>query len=394
MMTLGLTTAERRLYEAALRTHHTRRVSVDVLSLDENVLSSVSHVLLDGQVNVDADADVTRSATLTFLDPSHAMNFDTDSPDDGALYADRLIRIRYGVHVPALERYVWATVFTGPVTGLSRDDVSVTVEAQGKETLARSAVWKPLTLRKGLSVTDAIRILMRDRAGETRFNMPEVRNHAGKVVTLPKSRSLVRLSEIWASAKHFARSVNRQLFYNGAGQLVLREWPRSVAYEFSTGEGGDVLTPPKINYELGELKNAVEVTGQPANGKKAAVQAVAFAPKSHPLSPFRLGRPGTPRFLVEVVEDQDLRSDAAAKRVADRILEDKLLEAVEVTFDSLPVPHLDPGDKVRVRTESFTARFQLRRFSLPLGPTGEPVMTVGYTRRLTPARRRTRKGTR
>ncbi len=58
-----------------------------------------------------------RSATLTFLDPSHSLNFDTDSPTTAAIYADRMIRVRYGVHVEELDRYVFATVFTGPVTG-------------------------------------------------------------------------------------------------------------------------------------------------------------------------------------------------------------------------------------------------------------------------------------
>lgn len=393
-MTLGLTTAERRHYFNAVRSSHTRRIDVDVLTLDEKVVSSITNTIIDGQVNVDQDADVTRSATVTFLDPNHAINFDTDSPDSGALYADRMVRIRYGVRVPELERYVFATVFMGPITGLSRDDVEVTLEAQGKETLVRSAVWKPLTLKKGMAVTDAIRTLMRDRGGETRFNMPEVRNGAGKVVTLPKAVSLVRLSDIWTNAKRLARSVGRQLFYNGAGTLMLRRWPLTVAFEFTEGEDGEILTPPQINYQLDELKNTIEVNGQPPNGKKGAVHAIAYAPATHPLSPVRLGRPGTPRYLVEVIEDQEVRSDSVAKKMADQILEDRLLEAVEVTFDSLPVVNLDPGDRVRIRTQDFTATFRLKKFSIPLAPNGEPVMPIGYLKRITPAKRRSRKGTR
>src|SRR5690606_33235533 len=99
MLTLGLTSNERRAFEEALRSSHTRKIEVEVLNLDGKRLSTISSQLLDGQVNVDLDADVSRSLTLSFLDPAHALNFDTDSPDDGAVYADRMLRVRYGVHV-------------------------------------------------------------------------------------------------------------------------------------------------------------------------------------------------------------------------------------------------------------------------------------------------------
>lgn len=381
MMNLGLTATERSAYEKALRSSHVRHIDVDVLNLDGDVLSSISPVLLGGQVSVDLDAEVTRSASLQFLDPRHALNFDTDSPDDGALYADRMIRVRYGVEVADLSRTVWATVFVGPVTKLSRADDVVNVEAQGKEALVRGAIWRPLTLKKGARVTDAIRTLMRERGGETRFDFPTVSTR------LPKARSLDRLTEIWAVAKSLARSLNRQLFYNGAGVLVLRSAPNSVVYTFTTGTGGDTLTVPNVDYELGDVKNVVEVKGQPPTGKKGRVRGVATAPASHPLSPKRLGRKDAPRYLVESIEDSSIRSDAAAARRAKDLLEDRLREVVSVSFDALPIPHLDPGDLVRVKTDAFTATFRLRQFSIPLSPDGNGVMPVGYLKRTSPRRR-------
>lgn len=387
MMTLGLTSAERRAYEAALRSSHTRQIDVDILTLDGTVMSNVTAVLVDGQVNVDLDAEVTRNASVTFLDPNHAINFDTDSPDDGAVYADRMIRIRYGVRVEELGRYVYATVFTGPVTGLTRDDAVVQIEAQGKESLTRGALWRPLTLKKGLPVVSAIRVLMGQRGGETRFSIPDVRNTHGKRPTLPKARSLDRMSEIWATAAGMARGINRQLFYPGSGILTLRNWPSAVSYTFRTGDGGDVLTSPSIKYQLDGIKNVVVVKGQPPSGKKGVIWGVATAPKNHPMSPFRLGRNGAPRYLVEVIEDQSIRSDASAKALAKRILDDRLREAVEITFDAMPIPHLDPGDMVRIQTPEFTSKFRLRQFAIPLAPNGAPAMPVGYLRNLTASKR-------
>ncbi|WP_036959390.1 hypothetical protein [Promicromonospora kroppenstedtii] len=354
-------------------------------------MSSVSHTLLDGQVNVDADAEVTRSAPLTFLDPSHSLNFDTDSPDDGAIYADRMIRVRYGVHVEELDRYVFATVFTGPVTGLSREGVTVTVEAQGKEALALGAVWTPITLRKGMTVVGAIRVLMSSRAGETRFSIPDFRNSYGKRLTLPKARSLDRFAQVWSAARSLSRSIDKQLFYNGAGILVMRNHSRAVKYVFKPGTGGSIVSEVAINYQMADVKNTISVKGQPPNGKMGAVSATVVAPRSHPLSPFRMGREGAPRYLVERVENASIRSHAAAKEYAERLLESRIREAVEVSFDALPVPHLDPDDMVSVQTPDFTLKFRLRKFAIPLAPNGAPPMPVGYLKRLTPSKKTIRR---
>lgn len=386
MQKMGLSVADRAAFEATLRTSHTRRIIVYVTSLEGDVLANVAHVLLDGQVVVDLDAEVTRSATLQFLDPSHSLGFDTDAPDDGALYADRMVRIDYAVFVPSLDKHVPVTVFHGPVTKLSRNGDVVNVEAQGKESLAMGAIWRPLILKKNMKRTAAIRTLLQ-RAGESQFDMPAVPNDPG----LPKARSLSRLAAPWPVARKIARSMNRQLFYPGNGVATLRRFPNRSVYTFRTGTGGDVVSDVSVSYNTDTLANTIVVKGGVPKGAKKAVQATAVAPATHPLSPKRLGRNGTPRHLVEVVEDTAIRSDREARRVAKRILEDRLRQVVEVQFDALPIPHLDPGDLVTVTTDDVTLRFRLRQFSIPLGASGAPVMPVGYLKRTTPNRRSIRK---
>jgi hypothetical protein len=39
---------------------------------------------------------------------------------------------------------------------------------------------------------------------------------------------------------------------------------------------------------------------------------------------------------------------------------------------------------VRVQTPDFTLKFRLVKFTIPLAPNGDPVMSVGYLKRLTP----------
>src|SRR5690606_5321979 len=152
-----------------------------------------------------------------------------------------------------------------------------------------------------------------------------------------------------------------------------------------------LLSELSVNYQLDEMKNVVIVRGQPPTGKKEIIFGRAQAPKQHPLSPERLGRTGAPRYLVEQVEDPSIRTDAAAKEQAARLLEKHLRGCVWAASDAMPFPHLDVGAVVRVQTPSLTTRSRARKFAIPLAPTGAPPMTVGYLRRLTPVKRSDRR---
>src|SRR5690606_33134196 len=261
---------------------------------------------------------------------------------------------------------------------------TVTVEAQGKEKLAKGAIWTPINLRKGMDVTAAIRVLMSSRAGETRFSIPDFRNSNGKRPTLPAARAFDRYADAWTTTVKLAKSISKQLFYNGDGVLVMRNLPDAVSWVFRPGDGGSIVGNLSVSYNLDDLVNTVAVKGQPPKGSKGVVSASVFAPADHPLSPKRLGRTGAPRHLVEYIEDQSIRSHKDAKALAEKTLANKLRETVDVSFDSLPIPHLDIGDMVRIETPDFALKFRMKKFTIPLAPNGDPVMSVGYLKRLTP----------
>ena len=381
MLTLDLTTAERKAFEATLRSSYERRIDVLLWNTEQDTSSTSSNRRLDGQVVVDATQDVTRSASLTLYDPEDKLNFDTESPSDGAIYMDRMIRIEYCVYVPALSRWVDVPIFTGPVTKLSRDGAIVSVECQGKEVLAKGAVWKPITFKKGARRIDVVRSLMRNRAGENRFMFPNDPSKITKAVTLP------RQAVVWDEAKRLAGG--RGLWYDGRGWLRMQSYSTSPVFAFRSGDDGTVLTRPNVSFSTDEVKNVIHVTGGIPKGKKTAVSAVASAPKSHPMNHNRLGRNGVPRYMVEFVEDTNLTTTKDAQKRADAMLAPRLLEAVEVQFDAMPIPHLEPWDVVSLRTDEFSTNFRLKQFTIPL-TSGNP-MPVGYLRKLTPNRRRIRR---
>src|SRR5881397_1996445 len=136
MQSLGLNGADLAAYGDALAADHTLSIELRVLNLSNGIITTIRPVADSGQVNIDADADVTRSATLTFLDESRALQFDSDSPADGAVYFDNMIQIRHRIVIPATGARVSCPVFTGPIVKFDRTANEVSIEMQGKEALA------------------------------------------------------------------------------------------------------------------------------------------------------------------------------------------------------------------------------------------------------------------
>jgi hypothetical protein len=376
MLDLNLSGDDYRAFLKALADPHSVRVDVSILTLDGDELSRITPLILDGQVDVDADADVTRSLSITLLDQTHSLHLDSDSPSDGALYADRMVRVTYSVLVPALDDRVDVDVFTGPIIDLERDGDQVSLTAHGKEELGTGAwIWRPLTIKKGARKTDAITTILAERAGETDFDIPDLKTR------LPKAVVLGRAAAAWPHARKIAESMNRQLFYNGSGVCRLRVRPRRPVFTFLADDAdANMLSRAKVTHDFTEIKNTVWFRGGKPKGQKKAVEYPAVAPKGHPLSPYRLGRTNADgnrisRYLVHEASNDNVRSKAEAKKRAQALLDDMLLETLNVTFTAVPIPHLEPLDVVRVSTRDFSANVRIRQFSLPLAG-GE--MTVGY----------------
>lgn len=380
MIPLGLKVDELKLFEKTLRSTHEFRVRIGVLNLSGAEISDVTDRLLDGQVNFDSTGEATRQLSLTLDDPGRKLSLDSSSPDDGALYADRMIRVEYDVYTPSLGRWVEVPLFTGPITAMNRNGSQVELTCLGKEHLAGGQAWRPLNIGPGTNVVTAIKTILRERAGETLFAFPTSRARVPK-----PGVSLGAMSSPWAAAVGLAKSIGCQLYYDGAGVCRLRGNPRTSVFTFN---GDSVLTDPAVTYDLSSIINTVLVKGKKAAKAKQAVTATAIADRSHPMSPYAIGRNGEPRHYVELVENDKIRSNAQARAIANSTLRDRLLEGVTCDFDALPQPHLEPLDIVRLNVPGAAVTFVLHRASIPLVHSG--VMSVGTNRRVTPNRSRIR----
>lgn len=382
---LGLTPAQEKTYLAYLFRNHDFAIYLDLLQLDHTPIRSLSVHALDGQVNLQRDSAVSRTASFTFDDPDHSLHFDADSPWQGAVWCDRMIQVRHVVTVPGVGA-VTATPFVGPITKVSRDGDTVAVECQDKTSLALTGT-SPVKCGKGMNAVDAIKRIMAQGCGETKFRLP-----SGHKRNLHKPFACGWHDDAapWVVCQRIARQLNMQLLYSCDGYLTLRPYPTQV----SVAATGAVLTSqPQVDFDQSQVANMVRVSGTqapPKNKTKAKdakpqlerpatkLSAVAVAAASHPLAPGRLGRNGVPRYLPVIIEGSTYKSLSQARDLATTTLAQDLRLTTGVTFDMVPVFHLDVGDLVTAQTDAGKVSVRLEEGSIPLTVSGD--MAVGYQR--------------
>lgn len=382
MINLGLSSAELKLYQQSLITGYNLKVTVQILDLNHKYIADVSEMLMDGQVNKGFWDIVTSGASLTLLDPDFQTGFDTSSPSDGAIYADRMIRIVYSTYSDLLPKWVDVPIFCGPVTKVSRDDAVLSVECQGKEGLYTepTMVWTAKTYKKGTKLVSAVKDLLGSKSGETKFDLPEWTR------ALKKDYSLKTETRAWDLVRSMVGSrLVHQAFYDGRGYLRLRECPTTPIFTITEDH---LITVPKLEYDTENLRNTVLAKGATPTGKKQLI-AKRYLPDSDPTSPTALGRNGVKRYLVEVIEDGDLKTQSAVNALAKDTLESVQLEQVNFDFDSVPLPHLEPGDVFAISTRDFSRNLRAKEFSIPL-KAGNP-QSNGTYRRLTASKTNIRK---
>ena len=372
MYNMGLSTVDLTAYVAGLAAPHEIRVQGYVLDLQHNVLAELRDMIQTGQVTVDADKDITRSASLELTDSKGVLPFDSNAPYDGALFMDRMIQITYGVRSAKLDRWVDVPIFTGPISKLNRTGKTVSVSCLGKEWLAQRPAWRTKNYRVGSLRTSVIRDLLTE-VGETKFNLDTW------TLKTANKYGVARETDVWALAERMG--AGRLLYYNGAGTLVCRPALARPVYTFKTGTGGTVGTDVQIDYQADGVRNIVWVVGGTPKGKKVPVQYTAYADRNHPMSAQSLGRNGKARHLVEKIEDNDLLKESDCEERAEAELARLLQLYVSVGFDAVPVPFLEEKDAVAIQTGDYSQTFGLDQFTIPLevGKTS----TIGYLERRT-----------
>ena len=377
-MWLGLAPADMRAYLATLASNHEMNVTIDLLDLLHRRVGSLTQRLIDGQVDVDAGAErVTRTCSVSLLDPQRATGLES-ATDTMPTYVTRMLAITVSVRPPAVgatvQPWIDVPVFTGPVSRIERADDVLTVEAHGKEFLCAHAAHGTKTWPKGARKSDIVREVLTRMCGEStsRAHIDRTEDRLGAPITLTQN------ADAWAFCASLAGGTH--LWYDATGHARMSRNTARNMYTFHDGPGGTILDEPDtVSDAIETLVNRVIVTGNPPSDNKPAPVAVAVAPYAYPLSPSRIARGGVGQAYTLEIDDNKATTMAQASARANAELNNALaVDTVKAEFKSLPVWHLEPGDRVSIQTARLGTEFLMQKYSLPLTHSG--VMTVGANR--------------
>jgi len=368
---MGLSPADLRTYLHGLTLTHRRRIEVEVMTLDRRHVGSLTGRVLGGQAMGDADgATAPRTASLQVVDPAGVFGPDPRSSGT-ALHRSRLVQVTDSRYIPALGRWVECPVFTGPVWDYQRTGAQVQLELHGIESQAMGAIWHHMSWP---AKTRKVRILRELAAacGLTRVRIPDL------PATTPKRISVGREATYWQVMQRIAKSMDRDLFCDGAGVLILRRRPKRPCVTF---DGRWLLAEPAQHPVGGDgLRNAVVVRGAKPSGKhKKRPHAVAVLPERHPNSPKSLAMDGRWLWLPEVIERGHAKTQKEVEAIARDRRDDLARTVTDYDVEVLPIPCLDEGDLVAVRWEGRRL-LRVRQWGVPFTAAAD-ASTVGAIKR-------------
>lgn len=383
-------------YHERLAESQDYEITADILDMEENVLGSAR--VVDGQVNLLPDSVVHRTLQATLHDPDRSLGLDGSSVFSGSAAANRMIRIRHSIEVPDFGT-VTCVPFVGPFVRPNRNGSTIDVEAQDKTALSIDGT-RPYVVPRGMSAMLAIRALLVNRSGETRFRIPSgVRFRLLK----PYAVSWPDESSVWVRVQQIAHAAGMQAIYSCDGYVTVRPYSTTPVIEFGGG-GVPITVPPASDSDFTQIVNYARVEAD-------KIVAVAQAEETHPFSPDNLGRNGVPRYLPSLaeidgpgdrptkpgtnsrpaskaewskysqeVEDYNASVRAArtqANATAAALLKAGLTQQVNLNWSCIPVFHLDYADPIRITTEDGSEVLRLTSATIPL-VSGD--MTVGLVK--------------
>lgn len=360
MYDAGVYGAERALMLSALTSHHFIRNRVYLLDKSRRYIADLSNLMIDGVVDMDADASTTRSAKVSLIDPARTMGIDFGNVAAGPQYYNYLIQVVHEFQRMDRTRWFGIPMMTGPVTNFKRDDIRCEVEVSGMEAFCQNGNLYPWTASVGNGKVAIIRHLLQVHAGETLFDITAADN-ASTIMQTPWS--LEPGDDVWEKLRELADSIGCRLFYNANGVACLR--PKNYGSMF-TLDTSWLVDKPDVDFDHKKMRNIVIVEGGiPPGGDRNIRTEVALSP-AHPYSPQSLGRNGVPMFLPEFIKDDNIKTIAEANAAANYRLMDVSLSSLSLTANSSINPLIEENDIITIAHPEAWAQFMCAKWSIPL----------------------------
>lgn len=206
---------------------------------------------------------------------------------------------------------------------------------------------------------------------------------------LPKNFKIPKDASVWAIANKIVESVNQhskiqwRVFYDGAGVLRVENMANGFFFDEDV-----VLNQPTTDFSLESFRNTTIVSMTRGKEAQSAKPVISSLPRRHPLSAAKLARNSKKRYLVENIENSNVRNRSQASKIGSAKLKKLSTENIDVAFDSLVIPILVPGSRCSVSVDGLVQTFAIKAYSI--GLRADNSMSVGYTRRMRTKRKKRR----
>lgn len=325
-------------FAAAIVQSHRLATQVEVLEsgvVAGDPLTSVA----SGTVTLDARAQSRGRLDITILDDGALGLIPAAATDPLAPYGNEL-RVSRGIRYPDnTTELVPLGVFRIDETEVSDSAGQLTVQIAGMDRSARIAdarFEEPFQIPAGVNVATQILTLVQAA-------YPAVVSDFAPTPHVTGVMFIEEGADRWALCQQLATNAGMRLYFDGLGTLIFTADSQSgIAATIAEGNGGLLVSAGRRWTRQGAF-NRVIVTGE---NTSVGVPVRAVATDTNPLSPtYYFGPFGpVPRFF----QSQFIVTAAQAQDAANAMLARELGTTQSVNFGSIVLPHLEPGDVVRI----------------------------------------------
>jgi hypothetical protein len=381
---LGLNRAEWDELIVVMTTTHRFDIRAWLEDRSGNQLEDLSGMIAGGGITVDATQALPAADQRFVINPKGATRtvqaqiFDPDFDVDlgGAIFLQRLFCVDLVYWLPIAARWVDVPVCRAPIVSAQRTGPTIDINGIGKAALCNGSTLETHTLRKGLKVVDAIRYCLHTMSGIAArdIDLPDL------PATLTRDWNLRVNTTAWVVIAHLANSIERDIFFDGAGIFHLRSTPTESLFEFSDKMVLSYPTKDETFYEGNflQIPNVASVFG--AHTK---IHAIAYADPRSVISMQNMAVNGVDYPVLGVYENVFVNNQDVIERVAQRVVDRYLATALTYSFDAPMMPIFDEDDRVSVSAFGLHAEWNLLQYSFPLSTQDSPVMNVGHKKRVT-----------
>lgn len=369
--------------------------------LDAN--RNVTNFVSDGNVDVDVDRLIRRTAELTILNPTNQFtprrSIDVDTDEDkpgepalvGYVYLNRYVRIERGIHL-GNGQHIYAPVGTFMIdvaeiiAERNMTVVNLTLSDLAKR-LTKSYFIRPKKYDANTHYNTIIKDLL-DQAGITNAMIGSIDNLSirqsedekkiNKILKFERGESrgekLKELCDKWDIDIYFdpmgkLRTEDRRRDKGDKGSGLVAPVFTFAASDRQPGEGAIVSIKRSLSDD--NLFNHLVVVGT-GNEKNPVIVS---RKNTNPKSKTNVERIG---FRTYLIETERANTEAEANKILDRQWKRRLHLEESVTIDAICMPLLEGNDVIGVRDDEYTRvykekkgtniakRYRLKRFNIPL----------------------------